>query len=65
MKDGLDPDFDWEPYVCAVAPAIGFDLDPEQTVATAGWLRSLADLARPLLSDPIPDRAESAPVFQA
>lgn len=63
--DGLSSDFDWEPYVRAAAPALGFQLDPEQIAATAGWLASLAALAAPLLSDPIPDRAESAPVFQA
>lgn len=64
-RDGLSPDFDWEPYVRAAAPVLGFDLDPEQIGATAGWLRSLAALAAPLLTDPIPDRSESAPVFQA
>lgn len=64
-RDGISPDFDWTPYVRAAAPALGLHLDPRQIQATAGWLRDLAILAGPLLSEPIGDRAESAPVFSA
>lgn len=63
--DGTSEDFDWTPYVCAAAPALGLALGPAQIEATAGWLRDLAALAGPLLSEPIGDRAESAPVFSA
>lgn len=62
---GLAPDFDWEPYVRAAAPVHGFHLDDRQIRDTAGWLGALSALAGPLLSDAIPDRAESAPVFRA
>jgi len=65
VVDGISEEFDWTPYVRAAAPALGLRLGERQVEATAGWLHDLAALAGPLLSEPVGDRAESAPVFSA
>jgi Protein of unknown function (DUF4089) len=57
--------FDPETLVEAMAPLLGLTLTPESRAQTVVHLRIAAEQAELLLSQPIGDDAEPAPVFAA
>jgi Protein of unknown function (DUF4089) len=57
----LDP----EAVVDAMAPLLGLTLTPESRAQTIVHLRIAAEQAEKLLSVPLDDQAEPAPVFTA
>ena len=57
--------FEPEAVVDAMAPLLGLTLTPESRAQTIVHLRIAAEQAERLLSVPLDDLAESAPVFTA
>ena len=57
--------FDPEAVVDAMAPLLGLTLTPESRAETLVHLRIAAEQAEKLLSVPLDDRQEPAPVFTA
>ena len=57
--------FDPEAVVDAVAPLLGLTLTPESRLQTLVHLRIAAEQAEKLLSVPLDDQQEPAPVFTA
>jgi hypothetical protein len=57
--------FDPEAVVDAMAPLLGLTLTPESRAQTLVHLRIAAEQAETLLSVPLDDRQEPAPVFTA
>lgn len=57
--------FDPEAVVDAMAPLLGLMLTPESRAQTLVHLRIAAEQAEKLLSVPLDDRQEPAPVFTA
>jgi Protein of unknown function (DUF4089) len=57
--------FDPEAVVDAMAPLLGLTLTPESRAQTLVHLRIAAEQAEKLLSVPLDDRQEPAPVFTA
>lgn len=57
--------FDPEAVVDAMAPLLGLTLTPESRAQTIVHLRIAAEQAERLLSVPLDDRQEPAPVFTA
>ena len=57
--------FDPEAAVDAMAPLLGLTLTPESRAQTIVHLRIAAEQAEKLLSVPLDDRQEPAPVFTA
>ena len=57
--------FDPEAVVDAMAPLLGLTLTPESRAQTLVHLRIAAEQAKKLLSVPLDDRQEPAPVFTA
>ena len=57
--------FDPEAVVDAVAPLLGLTLTPESRGQTIAHLRIAAEHAEMLLSVPLADQEEPAPVFTA
>ena len=57
--------FDPEAVVDAIAPLLGLTLTPESRAQTIVHLRIAAEQAERLLSVPLDDRQEPAPVFAA
>jgi len=57
--------FDPEAVVDAMAPLLGLTLTPESRAQTLVHLRIAAEQAERLLSVPLDDRQEPAPVFTA
>ena len=57
--------FDAEAVVDAMAPLLGLTLTPESRAQTLVHLRIAAEQAEKLLSVPLDDRQEPAPVFTA
>lgn len=57
--------FDPEAVVDAMAPLLGLTLTPESRAQTLVHLRIAAEQAEKLLSVPLDDRQEPAPVFRA
>ena len=57
--------FDPEAVVDAMAPLLGLTLTPELRAQTLVHLRIAAEQAEKLLSVPLDDRQEPAPVFTA
>ena len=57
--------FEPEAVVDAMAPLLGLTLTPESRAQTIVHLRIAADQAEKLLSVPIDDQQEPAPVFTA
>ncbi len=57
--------FDPEVVVDAMAPLLGLTLTPESRAQTIVHLRIAAEQAERLLSVPLDDRQEPAPVFTA
>ena len=58
-------EFDPEAVVDAMAPLLGLTLTPESRAQTLVHLRIAAEQAEKLLSVPLDDRQEPAPVFTA
>lgn len=59
----MNKPFDPEAVMDAMAPALGLDIPVEQRAAVAANLRIAAAMAALVLSRPIGDHAEPAPVF--
>jgi hypothetical protein len=57
--------FDPEAMVDAIAPLLGLTLTPESRAQTLVHLRIAAEQAEKLLSIPLDDQQEPAPVFTA
>jgi 1-carboxybiuret hydrolase subunit AtzG-like len=57
--------FDPEAVVDAMAPLLGLTLTPESRAQTVVHLRIAAEQAEKLLSVPLDDQEEPAPVFAA
>ena len=57
--------FDPEAVVDAMAPLLGLTLTPESRAQTLVHLRIAAEQAQKLLSVPLDDKQEPAPVFTA
>jgi Protein of unknown function (DUF4089) len=57
--------FDPEAVVDAIAPLLGLTLTPESRAQTLVHLRIAAEQAEKLLSIPLDDHQEPAPVFTA
>ena len=57
--------FDPEAVVDAIAPLLGLTLTPESRAQTLVHLRIAAEQAEKLLSIPLDDQQEPAPVFTA
>ena len=57
--------FDPEAVVDAIAPLLGLTLTPESRAQTLVHLRIAAEQAEKLLSMPLDDQQEPAPVFTA
>ena len=57
--------FDPEAVVDAMAPLLGLTLTPESRAQTIAHLRIAAEHAQKLLSVPLADQEEPAPVFTA
>ena len=57
--------FDPEAVVDAMAPLLGLTLTPESRLQTLVHLRIAAEQAEKLLSVPLDDQQEPAPVFTA
>jgi hypothetical protein len=57
--------FDPEAVVDAMAPLLGLTLTPESRAQTLVYLRIAAEQAEKLLSIPLDDQQEPAPVFTA
>jgi hypothetical protein len=57
--------FDPEAVVDAMAPVLGLTLTPESRAQTIVHLRIAAEQAEKLLSIPLDDQQEPAPVFTA
>ena len=57
--------FDPEAVVAAMAPLLGLTLTPESRAQTIVHLRIAAEQAERLLSVPLDDQQEPAPVFTA
>jgi hypothetical protein len=57
--------FDPEAVVDAMAPLLGLTLTPESRLQTLVHLRIAAEQAKKLLSVPLDDQQEPAPVFTA
>jgi hypothetical protein len=57
--------FDPEAVVDAMAPLLGLTLTPESRAQTIVHLRIAAEQAEKLLSAPLDDQQEPAPVFTA
>jgi hypothetical protein len=57
--------FDLEAVVDAMAPLLGLTLTPESRAQTIVHLRIAAEQAERLLSVPLDDQQEPAPVFTA
>jgi hypothetical protein len=57
--------FDPEEVVDAIAPLLGLTLTPESRAQTLVHLRIAAEQAEKLLSVPLDDQQEPAPVFTA
>ena len=57
--------FDPEAVVDSMAPLLGLTLTPESRAQTLVHLRIAAEQAEKLLSVPLDDRQEPAPVFTA
>jgi 1-carboxybiuret hydrolase subunit AtzG-like len=57
--------FDPEAVVDAMAPLLGLTLTPESRAQTIVHLRIAAEQAQKLLSVPLDDQQEPAPVFTA
>jgi len=57
--------FDPEAVVDAMAPVLGLTLTPESRAQTLVHLRIAAEQAEKLLSVPLDDQQEPAPVFTA
>ncbi len=57
--------FDPEALIEAIAPLLGLTLTPESRAQTALHLKIAAEHARKLLSAPLDDADEPAPVFTA
>ena len=60
-EDAFDP----EAVVDAMAPLLGLTLTPESRAQTVVHLRIAAEQAEKLLSVPLDDQQEPAPVFTA